>query len=98
MILNTGNEGRTITVARVRAGLTIRTLAQKLYISEGTLKTWETGRVKKLPWDEIESVLPEVSEIRRNGCDKYCPSPKACLGGGRCCYKSNRGRGSNNVL
>ena len=68
----------------------IRQLAEKLYISENTLKNWERGRTKKLPWDEIEAVLPEVREIRRNGCDKYCPSPKACLGGGKCYYSGRR--------
>lgn len=84
-------EGRYIMIARKRAGMTIDELAKKLYICGGTLKTWESGRKKKLPWDEIEPVLPEVKEIREKGCEAFCPSPKACLGGGKCYYSGKRG-------
>ena len=84
-------EGRYIMIARKRAGMTIDELAKKLYICGGTLKTWENGRKKKLPWDEIEPVLPEVKEIREKGCEAFCPSPKACLGGGKCYYSGKRG-------
>ena len=84
-------EGRYIMIARKRAGMKIDELAKKLYICGETLKTWEKGRKKKLPWDEIEPVLPEVKEIREKGCEAFCPSPKACLGGGKCYYSGKRG-------
>ena len=84
-------EGRYIMIARKRAGMRIDELAEKLYISGGTLKSWEKGRKKKLPWDEIETVLPEVKEIREKGCEAFCLSPKACIGGGRCYYNWKRG-------
>lgn len=83
-------EGRYIMIARKRAGMTIDELAKKLYICGGTLKKWESGRKKKLPWDEIEPVLPEVKEIREKGCEAFCPSPKACLGGGKCYYSGKK--------
>ena len=83
-------EGRYIMIARKRAGMKIVELAEKLYISGSTLKTWENGRKKKLPWDEIEPVLPEVKEIREKGCEAFCPSPKACLGGGKCYYSGKK--------
>ena len=84
-------EGRYIMIARKRAGMKIDELAEKLYICGATLKTWEKGKKKKLPWDEIETVLPEVKEIREKGCEAFCPSPKACLGGGKCYYSGKRG-------
>lgn len=84
-------EGRYIMIARKRAGMKIDELAKKLYISGATLKTWEKGRKKKIPWDEIETVLPEVKEIREKGCEAFCPSQKACLGGGKCYYSGKRG-------
>ena len=76
--------------ARKRAGMRYDELAKKLYICVETLKTWESGRKKKFPWDEIETVLPEVKEIREKGCEAFCPSPKACLGGGKCYYSGKR--------
>ena len=84
------HEGMYIKVARNRAGLTIGQLAKKLYVSTSTIKGWEGGRTKKLPWDEIEQVLPEIREIRENGCEMYCPTPKACLGGGKCYYSGKK--------
>lgn len=83
-------EGRYIMIARKRAGMKIDELAEKLYISGATLKTWEKGRRKKLPWDEIETVLPEIKEIREKGCEAFCPAPKACLGGGKCYYSGKK--------
>ena len=88
--LDARTEGRYIMIARKRAGMTIDELAGKLYICGATLKTWEKGRKKKIPWDEIEPVLPEVKEIREKGCEAFCPSPKACLGGGKCYYSGKR--------
>ena len=41
-------EGRYIMIARKRAGMKIDELAKKLYICGETLKTWESGRKKKL--------------------------------------------------
>ena len=84
-------EGRYIMIARKRAGMKIDELAEKLYICGATLKTWEKGRKKKLPWDEMETVLPEGKGIREKGCAAFCPSPKMCLGGGKCYYSGKRG-------
>lgn len=87
---DTRTEGRYITIARKRARMTIDQMAEKLYVSRSTLGCWERGKRKKIPWDEIEKVLPEVKEIREKGCEAFCPSQKACLGGGKCYYSGKK--------
>lgn len=84
------HEGRYITIARKRARLTMDQLADKMYVSRSTLGCWERGKRKKIPWDKIEKALPEIKVIRIVGCEKFCPLPKACLGGGKCYYSGRR--------
>lgn len=79
-------EGRCITVARIRMGITQKELADLMYTEDSTISSYERGEVKKIPWDELYRVMPELEEIRKNGCKAYCEDPTACLGGGKCYY------------
>lgn len=79
-------EGRCITVARIRMGITQKELADLMYTEDSTISSYERGAVKKIPWDELYRVMPELEEIRKNGCKAYCEDPTACLGGGKCYY------------
>ena len=79
-------EGRCITVARIRMGITQKELADLMYTEDSTISSYERGEVKKIPWDELYRVMPELEEIRKNGCKVYCENPTACLGGGKCYY------------
>lgn len=79
-------EGRCITVARIRMGITQKKLADLMYTEDSTISSYERGAVKKIPWDELYRVMPELEEIRKNGCKAYCEDPTACLGGGKCYY------------
>ena len=79
-------EGRCITVARIRMGITQKELADLMYTEDSTISSYERGEVKKIPWDELYRVMPELEEIRKNGCRAYCEDPTACLGGGKCYY------------
>ena len=77
------NEGRCITIARVRARMTSAELAGKLFYSTGLIKFWEYG-MRQPPWDQLYSVLPELRKIREVGCDKYCPKAEICKKTGKC--------------
>lgn len=79
-------EGRCITVARIRMKITQKELADLMYTEDSTISSYERGEVKKIPWDELYRVMPELEEIRKNGCKAYCEDPTACLGGGKCYY------------
>lgn len=79
-------EGRCITVARVRMGMSQKQLADLMYTEDSTISSYERGQVKKIPWDELYRVMPELEEIRKNGCKAYCEDPTACIGGGKCHY------------
>ena len=79
-------EGRCITVARIRMGYTQKEIADLMYTEDSTISSYERGEVKKIPWDELYRVMPELEEIRKNGCKAYCEDPTACLGGGKCYY------------
>ena len=83
-------EGRCITVARVRMGMSQKQLADLMYTEDSTISSYERGQVKKIPWDELYRVMPELEEIRKNGCKAYCEDPTACLGGGKCHYARRR--------
>ena len=83
-------EGRCITVARIRMGITQKELADLMYTEDSTISSYERGAVQKIPWDELYRVMPELEEIRKNGCKAYCEDPTACLGGGKCYYARRR--------
>lgn len=88
-------EGRCITVARVRMGMSQKQLADMMYTEDSTISSYERGSVKKIPWDELYRVMPELEEIRKNGCKAYCEDPTACLGGGKCCYARRWSKDAN---
>lgn len=76
--------GRCITVARVRAGYTLGGLAEKIFYTPLTLRHWEKGR-RAPDWELLESVLPELAEIRARGvCTAYCPKAESCADKNRC--------------
>lgn len=77
------NEGRCITIARVRVRMTSAELADKLFYSTGLIKFWEYG-MRKPPWEQLYSVLPELPKIREAGCAKYCPKAEICKKTGKC--------------
>ena len=83
-------EGRCITVARIRMKITQKELADLMYTEDSTISSYERGAVQKIPWDELYRVMPELEEIRKNGCNAYCEDPTACLGGGKCYYARRR--------
>lgn len=83
-------EGRCITVARIRMKITQKELADLMYTEDSTISAYERGAVQKIPWDELYRVMPELEEIRKNGCKAYCEDPTACLGGGKCYYARRR--------
>ena len=76
-------EGRCITIARVRAGMTSAELARRLYYSSVLIKYWEYG-TRTPPWEQLYAILPELPKIREAGCDKYCPKADICLKTGKC--------------
>lgn len=76
-------EGRSITIARVRAGMTSVEVARRLNYTVTTISLWETG-VRKPHWDELCAILPELPEIREKGCAAYCPKAAWCKQDGNC--------------
>ncbi len=76
-------EGRCITIARVRAGMTSAEIARRLYCHTALVSMWERG--KRNPWwDELYALLPELPKIREDGCVKYCPKSGICKKDGQC--------------
>lgn len=82
-----GKEGRCITVARARAGMSQQMLADKIDYSIQTVANWEKGR-GRAKWEELCKVLPELPEIRAKGCAAYCENPAYCQNGDGSCYYS----------
>ena len=80
-------EGRCITVARVRAGMTQDLLGEKIYYNGNTVSTWEQGK-NKPNWELLYNALPELPEIREKGCAAYCEKPTYCQNGDGSCYYS----------
>lgn len=76
-------EGRCITIARVRARLTTRELAKRLFYSVALVANWERG-VRHPHWNELYAILPELPEIRKKGCAAYCPKAEVCKKDGKC--------------
>ncbi len=76
-------EGRCITIARIRAGMTQYELADRLHYTTMSVGRWETGQ-RIAPWNLLSSVLPELPEIREKGCMAYCPKADECKKDGKC--------------
>lgn len=76
-------EGRCITIARVRAGMTSVEVANRLFYRDAVVRMWERG-ARKPHWDELYALLPELPEIREKGCAAYCPKAEVCKRDGKC--------------
>lgn len=80
-------EGRCITVARIRAGMSQAELAEKIFYNSSAVAVWEQGK-NKPNWEVLHKALPELTEIRANGCAAYCEKPTYCQNGDGSCYYS----------
>ena len=87
-------EGRRITIARIRAGMTGVDLARKLFCNQAYVSMWESGR-REPWWDQLYDILPELPKIREEGCAKYCPKALMCAKDGRC-IMANAARAARN--
>lgn len=77
------NDGRCITIARVRAGMTSVELARRLHYSPTFIRLWESGK-REPKWDQLYAILPDLPEIRTAGCAAYCPKADTCKKDGNC--------------
>lgn len=80
-----GNAFRCVTVARLRAGMSQKELAQTMFYDKHAISSWEQGK-NRPNWEELYKVLPELPEIRANGCAAYCENPTYCQHGDGSCY------------
>lgn len=76
-------EGRCITIARVRAGLTSAKVACLVHYTPCLVRDWERG-VRTPHYEELYDILPELPEIREKGCVAYCPKANVCKKDGKC--------------
>ncbi|MGM9563754.1 MAG: multiprotein-bridging factor 1 family protein [Faecousia sp.] len=83
------NDQRVITIAREARGWTQAELGENLYAGSSVISKYERG-VIHAPWDLLYGVMPELREMRKNGCVSYCDSSHLCRLG-RCKY-GRRGR------
>ena len=78
-----GIEGRCITIARIREGVTSAEVARRLWCDVSTVSLWECG--KREPWwEQLYAILPELPQIREDGCARYCPKASMCKKDGIC--------------
>ena len=82
-----GNEGRCITVARIRAGMSQAELGEKIFYNSSAVATWEQGK-NKPNWEALYKALPDLPVIREKGCAAYCEKPTYCQNGDGSCYYS----------
>ena len=83
------NDQRVITIAREARGWTQAELGEKLYTEASAISKYER-KVIRAPWELLYVVMPELREMRKNGCVSYCDSSHLCHLG-RCKY-GRRGR------
>lgn len=76
-------EGRSITLARIQAGMTAGEVARLLSYSTAYIHRWENG-TRPPHWQELYAVLPGLREIHAAGCAAYCPKAEICKGDGIC--------------
>ena len=86
---NPCGEGRCITIARIRAGMSQAELAERCYIGQGTISNWERG-LGGADWESLEKALPELAEIHRIGCAGVCEYGPVCSQEEGCRYKGFR--------
>ncbi len=82
-------EGRCITLARIRAGMSQSELAERCYIGQGTISNWERG-LGGADWLALEKALPELAEIHHVGCAAVCEYGAVCSQDEGCRYKGFR--------
>ena len=80
---------RIITIARRARGWRMDDLADRIYTAKSAVSKYENGLVRA-PWDLLYGIMPELREMRENGCAYYCDQPHLCRLG-RCKY-GRRGR------
>lgn len=92
-------DGRCITIARIRAGMTSVEVARQLYYTVPTVSLWERGK-RKSHWDQLYALLPELPKIREDGCAKYCPKASMCKKDGNCliAYAVKAARKSKDIV
>lgn len=78
------NDQRVITIAREARGWTQAELGEKIFSEQSVVSRYERGSTIA-PWDRLYSVMPELREMRKNGCVSYCDSSHLCHLG-RCKY------------
>lgn len=83
------NDQRIITIARRARGWRLDDLAERIYTVASAVSKYENGLVRA-PWDLLYGIMPELREMRENGCAYYCDQSHLCRLG-RCKY-GRRGR------
>ena len=83
------NDQRIITIARRARGWRMDDLADRIYTVKSAVSKYENGLVRA-PWDLLYGIMPELREMRENGCAHYCDQSHLCRLG-RCKY-GRRGR------
>lgn len=86
---NPCGEGRCITIARIRAGISQSELAKRCFIGQGAISNWERG-LGGADWEALEKALPELAEIHRVGCAGVCEYGPVCSQEEGCRYKGFR--------
>ena len=80
---------RIITIARRARGWRMDDLADRIYTAKSAVSKYENGLVRA-PWELLYSIMPELREMRENGCAYYCDQTHLCRLG--CCKYGRRGR------
>lgn len=65
------NDQRIITIAREARGWTQAELGEKIFTEKSCVSRYERGMVRA-PWEILYDVMPELREMRENGCAYYC--------------------------
>ena len=80
MTENERKDQRLITIARVRAGMSMDELGERMWYTRQSVYYWEHGQ-RKAPWEDLYIALPELKVMKEKGCAAVCDHPRACLGG-----------------
>lgn len=80
--------GHCLHVARKRAHLSRRELAEISGYSAKTIFKWEKGICKARPvsMEDMGTALPELDYIRKYGCRELCGGNRPCESGKACWY------------
>ena len=83
------NDQRIITIARRARGWRMDDLAERIYTVTSAVSKYENGIIRA-PWELLYGVMPELREMRENGCAYYCDQSHLCRLG--LCKYGRRGR------